>query len=69
MVYKGFWNHNCFQGKKKVLIGPVVMYALENKKPLVHLREGLLVASLGQYKRLVNGEGDTTVKCVSCILK
>jgi hypothetical protein len=53
----------------KVLIGPVVTYALENKKPLVHLREGLLVASLGQYKRLVNGEGDTTEKSVSCILK
>jgi len=39
------------------------------KKLLVHLIEGFLVASLGHYKRMVNGEGDITVKCVYCMMK
>jgi len=39
------------------------------KKLLVHLRDGFLVASLGQYKRVVNGEGDITVKYVNCIVR
>ena len=34
------------------------------KKLSVHLREGFLGVSLGQYKRMVNGEGDITVNCI-----
>jgi hypothetical protein len=60
----------------KVLIRPAVTYASETwviakkgKEALVHLREGFLEASLGQYKRLGNREEYITLNYISYVIK
>ena len=51
MVYKGFWNHVCFQRKPnllhKVFLGPLVSYALENEEALVSLERRILRCVFG----------------------
>jgi len=68
MVYKGFWNHICFQEKPnvlyKVLIGPVVTYALENEEALGSFERRILSCIFGAVQE--DGKWRRRYDCEVC---